>query len=81
MCDKGTATVGGAVADVAVAVLGWKHPRVECDRLEVLVVLDRRREVPEVVQEVGEVHHLLVPSEAKKGGDVDQIKKWTRQVR
>jgi len=68
MRDKDTATVCVVDVAVAVAVLGWKHPRVEGDRLEVLVVLDRRREVSEVVQEVGEVHHLFGSSEAKKGG-------------
>lgn len=65
--DEGTATIGV----VAAAVLGWKHPRVEGDRLEILIVLDRRGEVAEVVQKVGEVHHLFVPPGGKKGGIVD----------
>ncbi len=69
MRDKGTATVDVVGVAAAVAFMGWKHhPRIKGDRLKVLIVLDRRREVSEIVQEVGEVHHLFVPSAAKKGG-------------
>lgn len=41
---------------VSSVVLGRQHPRVERDRFEIIVVLDRRREISEVIHEVAEKH-------------------------
>lgn len=73
--DEGAAAVRIIVDVVLVAVATSvfsavvssrrQHPRVERHRLEVLVVLDRRREVSEVVNEVAEEHHLSMAGQTR----------------
>lgn len=82
--DEGAAAVGVVIAAAAApssVVFGRQDPRVEHNRLEVLVVLDRGRQVAEVVDEVAEVYQLFVSFSHRIDRSIDRSsdKNYTRQ--